>query len=257
MTQTPFLLTQIADGLCTIRLRRPPVNVLHAPMMRELIATLDSAAADPQVRAVLLTGEGERVFSAGVEVADHTPENNSGTSNTFHRLLEALYAFPLPIVAALNGAAVGGGHEVALACDMMLSTPDAKIGQPEIKLATMAMPATLLLQQRLPPNLIAEMLLGGEYLSGERAYALGLVNRLVSKENFVADCERFMQQFTRMSRPALMVMKEALVHARAGNLAAGLAWTHALVDEKVLPLEDLAEGLQAFQEKRAPNWKHR
>jgi cyclohexa-1,5-dienecarbonyl-CoA hydratase len=252
-----FLTTASDDGLCTIFIARPPVNVLHTPLMLELWDALDAAAADPGVRAVMITGYGQRVFSAGVAIDDHRPENMGQPGRGFNELVAYMRAYPLPLAAALNGAAVGGGLELAMACDMIISTPEAKIGQPEIKLASMAALAIPLLRDRVPSGILAEMVLGGETFDGARAYQVGLVNRLVSKENFLADCAAFMAQFTRLSRPVLMVNKEAVNRSRGRHYENEIEGLGALYRERLLPLEDAKEGLDAFEQKRAPQWKHR
>ena len=253
----PFIRTAKGNGLLTVWLDRPPVNVLHAESMRELQAALAQARDDLDVRAVLLTGTGERAFCAGVSVADHGPARSAETVEAFLALLTLLREFPLPVVAALNGAALGGGCELALACDMIVSKPEVKIGQPEIKLATLPTPAMLLMQGRLPANTIAEMILGGDPIDGTEARRIGLVNALVSQVDFMADCERFMQRFTRMSRPVLVLAKQGLRQAR-GDLFEREA--HGL-KQRLRPalgaLADFEEGLAAFAEKRPARWAHR
>ena len=249
--------TAAHDGLFTIYLCRPPVNVLNATMMTQIHSAVEIAEADDTVRAVMITGAGERVFSAGVEVADHSRERMQESMDVFHRLLAKLQAFSLPTAAALNGAAMGGGLELALACDMILSTADAKIGHPEIKLASIAVPGILMLQGRMPPNRLVELLAGGEPISGQDACAMGLVNRLVPKEGFEQECGNFMARFTRMSRPVLRLLKRVLVESRGKTLESGIVPMSRIYVEELLKLEDAAEGIEAFAQKRAPRWKHR
>lgn len=257
MAGESFLRSERADGLLTVFLARPPVNVLHVPMMAELQAVLDAASEDRDLRAILITGTGERVFSAGVEVADHTRERIVETMEAFHPLLARLRDHPLPIAAGLNGAALGGGCELALACDMIVAAPGARLGQPEIKLASLALPATLLLQGRLPANLIAEMLLGGEPLAADEAHRRGLVNRIIADDDFLAGCRAFMARFTGLSRPVVALMKKALAEARGASYEAGMAAMERITLDELLPLEDSGEGLDAFLEKRPPRWRHR
>lgn len=253
----PFVRTAQANGLLTVWLERPPVNVLHAESMRELQAAIEQARDDADVRAVMITGAGERAFCAGVSVSDHGPARGAETVEAFLALLTLLRAFPLPVVAALNGAAMGGGCELALACDMIVSKPNVRIGQPEIKLATLPTPAMLLMQGRLPANTIAEMILGGEPIDGIEAHRIGLVNALVSEVEFMADSERFMQRFTRMSRPVLTLAKEALRHARGDLFEREAVALKQRVRPALTALEDFNEGLIAFAEKRPAQWAHR
>ncbi|MEO8297723.1 MAG: enoyl-CoA hydratase-related protein [Burkholderiales bacterium] len=255
--QGPFIHASTRDGLLTLRLDRPPVNVLHAESMRELQAALAVAQDDAAVRAVLLTGAGERAFCAGVSVADHGPARGAETVNAFRDLLIALRAFPLPLVAALNGATLGGGNELALACDMMVARPGVKIGQPEIKLATLPTPAMLLMQGRLPANLIAEMVLGGEPILAEDAQRLGLVNAVLDGPDFDAACVHYMQRFTRMSRPVLVLAKQGLRQAHGDLFEREIDALKQRVRRPLAALEDFQEGLAAFAEKRPPQWRHR
>jgi enoyl-CoA hydratase len=253
----PFVRTVTANGLLTVWLERPPVNVLHAESMRELQVTIEQVRDNVDVRAVLITGAGERAFCAGVSVSDHGPERGAETVEAFLSLLTLLREFPLPVVAALNGATLGGGCELALACDMIVSKPNIKIGQPEIKLATLPTPAMLLMQGRVPANMIAEMVLGGEPIDGTEAQRIGLVNALVSEADFMADCERFMQRFTRMSRPVLVLAKQALRHARGDLFEREAVALKQRVRPGLAALEDFKEGLAAFAEKRPARWMHR
>jgi cyclohexa-1,5-dienecarbonyl-CoA hydratase len=244
-------------GVCTIRLSRPPVNVLHAPMMLEIGTALDQAEASSEVCVIVFTGARSGMFSAGVEVADHSPERIAGLMAEFARLLRRLRGFSLPSVAALNGTTLGGAFELALACDMMIATPDARIGHPEIRLASIAFPGILMLQGRLPPNRIVELLASGEPMDGAEAHRLGLVNRLVDADAFDAQTLDFVRSYTRMSRPVLQLMMRTLHQARGQDLETGFESAQRIYLEELLVLEDADEGIRAFAEKRAPVWRHR
>jgi len=252
-----FIRTAVHDGCFTLTLARAPVNVLHASMMAEIGTALDEAAALPEVRALVLTGQGQRVFSGGVEIADHSADRIGELMQDFARLLRKLIAFPLPTVAALNGAALGGGLELALACDMMVAAPEARLGHPEVKLASIAFPGILMLQGRLPPNRITELLAGGETMDAAEALRLGLVNRLLAADAFEAEVAAFVGPFTHLSRPVLMLMMRSLKTARGRTLETGFDELARLYLDELLPLADAAEGLAAYAEKRAPRWQHR
>lgn len=259
MTQAnaSFIHTACAGGVFSIRLARAPVNVLHEASMAEIATALGEAAARSDVRALLLASALPGVFSAGVEVADHSRERIAESIHCFVQLLQQLSNFPLPTVAALNGSTLGGGLELALACDMMVAVPDAKLGHPEVKLASIAFPGILMLQGRLPPNLITELLAGGEPMSATRAHQLGLVNQLLEPERFDDELAAFMARFTRMSRPVLMLMMRTLRQARGQTLASGLEAAQQLYLDELLALEDADEGVRAFAEKRRAVWRHR
>lgn len=249
--------TASQDGVFVIRLSRPPVNVLHAPMMTELIAALDFAESHTHDRAVLIMGSIPGVFSGGVEIADHSRERVGELMADFSRVLRRLGAMSLPTVAALNGTTLGGGLELALACDMMIAVPHAKIGLPEIRLASIAFPGILMLQGRLPDKRIVEMLAGGEPMDGVEAHRLGLVNRLFDHDSFESQAMTFMGQFTRMSRPVLRLMMRTLKEARGQTLDTGFESASRIYMDELLRLEDADEGIEAFAQKRRPVWKHR
>ncbi len=252
-----FIRTDSREGVFTITLCRQPVNVLHAPMMAEIEAALDVAQQQTHDRAVVITGSGMRVFSGGVEIADHSREAIGQLTIDFHRLLRKLQTFPVPTIAGLNGATLGGGVELALACHMMVCVPDAKIGFPEIKLASIAFPGILMLQGRVPQSRIAEMLAGGDPMDGTEAHRIGLVNRLVSRETFDADVAAYAAQFARHSRPVLNLMMRTLRQAQGNTLETGFDAGQRMYLDELLPLEDVDEGLNAYAQKRAPVWKHR
>jgi len=252
-----FIRTHSHDAVFTVQLCRAPVNVLHAPMMAEIEAALDVAQSHTQDRAVVITGSGMRVFSGGVEIADHSREAIGQITVDFHRLLRKLETFPVPTIAALNGAALGGGLELALACHTIVAVPEAKIGFPEIKLASIAFPGILMLQGRVPQSRIAEMLAGADPMDGAEAHRIGLVNRLVTRDAFDADVAAYAAQFARHSRPVLALMMRTLRQARGNTLESGFAAGQRMYLEELLPLEDVDEGLNAYAQKRAPVWKHR
>ncbi len=252
-----YIDTSSLQGVFVIRLSRPPVNVIHAPMMTEIIAALDLAESHNGVRAVLIIGAGSGVFSAGVEIADHSRERVSELMSDFSQVLRRIAATSLPTVAALNGTTLGGGLELALACDMMIAVPDARIGFPEIKLASIAFPGILMLQGRLPDNRIVELLAGGEPMDGIEAHRWGLVNRLFDPDAFESQAMGFMAQFTRMSRPVLRLMMRTLKEARGNSLVSGFESASRIYLDELLQLEDADEGIRAFAEKRRPVWKHR
>lgn len=252
-----FIRTAARDGIFEIRLARPPANVLHAPMMAEIGAALDEAAGREELCALAVTSALPRLYSGGVEVADHSRARIAALMADFAALLRRLRDFPLPTVAALHGDTLGGGLELALACDMMVAVPQARLGHPEIRLASIAFPGILMLQGRLPPNVITELLASGEPLSGADAHRLGLVNRLLEPADFDAELRAFLAPYTRLSRAALRLLMRTLRGARGQTLDSGFDAAARLYLDELLALEDAEEGVRAFAEKRAPAWKHR
>jgi cyclohexa-1,5-dienecarbonyl-CoA hydratase len=257
VTTHKYIKGTIADGLATLSINKPPYNVLDIETMRELNAALDQLRHDGNARVLVLTGEGEKAFSAGVEVADHTPDKVDSMIQTFHGIFHRLRAIDIPVIAAINGAALGGGCELALACDMAVIVSGAKIGQPEIRLGVFPPVAAVLLPRLLSPARANELLFGGASLDALEAHGLGLVNRVFPRETFRKDVLDFAQQFLGMSRAALIHTKRAIRAAAGHGFDGALAETERIYLTELMKTEDAVEGLNSFIEKRKPQWKHR
>lgn len=256
VNENKFVVSCLADGLLTLTLMRPPVNVLNIALLHELASLLDEAAQDASVRVLLLTGAGEKFFSAGVDVAEHTAEHAATMLKAFHRVMRQLHDFPLPTVVVLNGSALGGGLELALACDLRLAVEDAQLGQPEIRLGMFAPVAAILLPRLLPPALANEMLLSGATMDAARALQYGLLNRVFPRAAFDQEVTRFVQPYLQLSRSAQIQHKQAL------RMAVGLPFDAALDKleqhylHSAMTTADAQEGLAAFLEKRPAHWSH-
>jgi len=250
-----FVTLEVENGVARLSLNRPPLNVLHIPMLRQLEDGLAKLSANEDVRLLVLRAEG-KLFSAGVDVADHTPEKVGEMIPLFDRVCRALAEFPTPTLAVMHGHALGGGCELVLCCDLAVMAEGAKIGQPEIQLAALAPMAALRLPRLVGYRAAAEMLLSGESLSAEQALRLGLVNAVVPVEQLDGWVQEKAARLAGLSRVALLLTKRAL------RLGLG-DWTKALPEMERLYLQDLMrtadarEGLAAFLEKRQPQWKHR
>ena len=254
MTTANGLDYERADGLVTITIDRPPLNVLDIALMEALGAALAQAAADAEAKLVLLTGRGEKAFSAGVEVADHAPGRVERMVQVFGDIFRRLEAIPVPTVAALNGAALGGGCELAIACDMAVAAAHAKLGQPEIKLGVFPPVAAALLPQRIAPGKAYELVLGGETLSADEALACGLLNQVYPRETFAAGVRAYAATYLRHSRPVLALTKKALRAARGRPFLEALARADDIYLRELMATEDAREGLAAFLQRRQPVW---
>lgn len=242
-----FIDWQIRDGIGQLTLRRAPLNVIHIPMMRELLTALQTA----DVRALLLRAEGTlRVFSAGVDVADHTADKVGEMIPLFDSVCAALADFPAPTLAMVQGHALGGGCELALSCDLIVAAESANFGQPEIKLATIAPIAALRLPALIGYRRAAEMLFLGEVMSATEAARVGLINRAVPLAELESTVEQYLNKLRGLSGAALRVCKRALCHT------ADLSAMEKLYLDDLMSTTDAHEGLAAFIEKRAAVWKH-
>jgi len=257
MSGYKFLQYERNGEVIRIAVNRPPFNVLDIATMAEMNVALDQAAKEDGAKLLLVTGAGEKAFSAGVDVADHTRDKVQSMIDTFHGNIRRIMALPIPTVAAVNGAALGGGLELALACDMLVAAEGAKLGQPEIKLGVFPPIAAILLPRIVPVPRAMELVLGGGTIDAREALSIGLVNRVFPRESFAADTAKFLEPFLSLSRVALLYTKRAM------RVATGRPFLEALHDveqiylKELMATEDATEGLNSFMEKRKPIWKNR
>jgi len=257
MSDFKFIEYSANEGLVTIALDRPPYNVLNIATMEELNHALDLAAKELGAKLLMITGKGDKTFSAGVDVLDHTPDKVVQMLDVFHGILKRLMVFPLPTLAALNGSAMGGGCELAIACDMAVATEDTKIGQPEIKLGVFPPIAAILLPRTLPPSKVMELLLGGGLLDAKEALSLGLLNKVFPRASFAADTQDFLKQFLSLSRVALMHTKRAIREASGKPFFEALFTVEQIYLKELMGTADAIEGLNSFMEKRKPVWTNK
>lgn len=257
MAHSKFVAAGVADGLATLTLARPPLNILDLAAMEEMDAALAELAADPSVRLLMVSAAGEKAFSAGVEVADHTADKVDRMIGIFHSVIRRIEAFPVPTLAAVNGTALGGGLELALACDMIVAASGAKLGQPEIRLAVFPPVAVVLLPRLLPPARAHELLYGGGMITAEEALQYGMVNRVFARETFATQARAFAGGFLELSRAALASTRKAVRAATGRSFGAALADAETIYLKELMATDDAKEGLDAFLTKRKPRWQHR
>ncbi|MGD2253462.1 MAG: enoyl-CoA hydratase/isomerase family protein [Anaerolineales bacterium] len=250
-----FLTYATAEGVGTLTLNRPPANVLHIPMLQELQAVLAEAAKDSNIKVLVLRGEG-KLFCAGVDVADHTPERVGEMIPLFDRVCVALYEFPVPTIAVVHGHALGGGCELVICCDFAFMAQGVRIGQPEIQLAAMAPIAALRLPALVGDRWAARLLFTGEQLEAAKAAEIELIHRACPAEELEAAVGELVSRLTGLSAPVLRINKRGLLLGMRGGLPELQAIERLYLDE-LMALEDAEEGLKAFLEKRKPEWKDR
>lgn len=250
-----FLSTEIADGVAWLTLNRPPVNVLHLPMLREMEAALAALPQDEAVRALILQAEG-KLFSAGVDVADHTADKVGEMIPLFDRVCQALAEFPVPTVAAVQGHALGGGCELVLCCDLAVLAEHAKIGQPEIQLAAFAPIAALRLPYLVGYRAAADLMFSGRSLTAPEALHLGLVNAVLPAAGVREWAQEKAAAIAGLSQAATLLLKKALLLGY-GDWAGRLPAVEQSYLQDLMATADAHEGLHAFLEKRPPVWRHR
>ena len=254
MAGEPRLLsTREDDGVALLVLKNPPVNALSRAVLEELGRELASLTEDPTVRAVVLAGDGTN-FSAGadlkelatIEPAD-VPVMLGRAVATFRELAE----LPVPTVAAVHGLAVGGGLELALACDLRVADDSAKFGAPEVLYGLMpAYGGTQRLPRLIGPAKAKEMIFTGALLPAAEALRIGLVNKVVGGGQELRAARDIAHTIGQRAPKAVRAAKKAIALGADADLSSALATESQLFLEEVLPSEDLAEGIRAFGERR-------
>ncbi len=258
MATHQFIRTWDADGAAWISINRPPLNVLDIPTMEEIADAIRVVKGrELEVRALVLTSEGEKAFSAGVDVADYTADKVDRMVEVFHEIFRNLDDLCIPTVAAVKGAALGGGCELAVFCDMIVGAENLKIGQPEIKVGVFPPLAAVVLPRVIPEKRAFELIAGGEVIRADEAASLGLVNRVVPLDSFEEEFGKFLRVFTTLSGPVLRATKRAIRAARGLGFSEALHAVERIYLDDLMTTEDAREGLSAFLEKRAPVWKQR
>lgn len=253
MKATKQIRVERRDGVVCVVLDRPPLNILDIATLEELDAALGEIAADDAVRVVVLTGEG-RAFCAGIDVTDHIGDRVGPMLDIFHSVIERLFSLEPPVVAAVNGAALGGGCELMLACDLVLARDGAKLGQPEIRLGVFPPAAAAFLPLRIGVQRALDLILTGRTFTAAEGLSLGLVSRVIPADDFDAVVDVFVADLASLSGPVLKLAKRAALVPGRTDLGRFEA-AELLYAEELVQLADATEGLTAFLEKRPPVWK--
>ena len=249
------------EAVATITLDRPrALNALDPATLRELARAVRALRRDTTVRAVLVTGAGERAFSAGADVAamaDMAPEEGRALSQLGHDVLARLEALPVPVVAAVDGVALGGGLELALACDLIVASERARFGLPEIKLGLIpGFGGTQRLVRRIGQARAREIIYLGGMVTAAEAHRIGLVDRVVAPAALMATASALAAELAGQAPVALAQAKRATAVAADADLVTGSRF-EVEAFAAAFATEDRLEGLRAFREKRPPSWKGR
>ncbi len=245
------LIVEKANGIVKITLARPPVNVVNMALMTELSAALDQAR---QAQIVVIGAQG-KFFSAGVDVGEHRPETVDAMIRGFHTVIRKIWALEAPTIAAVQGNALGGGMELAMACDFIVASETAKFAQPEIQVGVFPPIAALMLPRLIPRKKAFEMILTGDAIDARTAERIGLVNVVAPPEEFESALNAFVARLTKLSGVVLRHAKRAATLALCADDGRVLTQIEALYLKELMKTADANEGLKAFMEKRAPVWK--
>ncbi len=253
---TPRVSLDREAGRATLVLQRPPLNILNIAMLEELDRALREVSRAGDARVLVLRGEG-KAFSAGVDVADHTEDRVEAMLRTFHRVLMLLFDLEIPTVARVHGPCLGGGLELAMACDLVYAASGSTLGQPEIRLASFPPFGAALYPLLLGLRGAAELILLGRNIPAERALEMGLVNGVHPPDELDARIDEICVELEGHSRIAVGLAKRALRQGLTLRPEEALREAERIYLEELMATEDAREGLAAFLEKRKPVWRDR
>jgi cyclohexa-1,5-dienecarbonyl-CoA hydratase len=239
-----------------ITLANPPLNVIDILMMEELASALGAVESRPEISTIVIRGAG-KCFSAGVDVAAHTPDLVSDMLEKFHAVIRAVVSSKKITVAVVHGHCLGGGAELAMVCDLVYSTTDALWGFPEIQLGCYPPVAVTALASLVSPKRAAELILTGKTISGTEAAAIGLATVSVNENELDTMVSECLDRIRVLSPAALALTKKAVYVWDAMHFDKGLARAEKIYLEELMKTEDAQEGIRAFLEKRQPQWKNR
>lgn len=250
---------EMSERLATITLNRPEaLNALNAKMLSELTMAFEHLSMAADVGAIILTGAGDKAFAAGADIKDMAGLNGMEMqrfSEKGRRLGDVMATCSKPILAAINGYALGGGCELALACDIRIASDRAKLGQPEVNIGIIPGFGG---SQRLPrlvgAGWAAELVFTGDSIDAATAERIGLVNRVVPHDRLMDEARALASKVLAKGPAAIALAKACLRAAQEMPLAAGLAFETSAFG-LVGTTQDKEEGIRAFLEKRAPAWK--
>jgi cyclohexa-1,5-dienecarbonyl-CoA hydratase len=238
----------------SITLHNPPINVIDIPMMEELSTAIASVEEDPQISILVLRGS-EKAFSAGVDVEAHTPDKVAEMLTKFHAIFRVLVTSKKVLVGEVQGHCLGGGAELAMTCDMVITSDTANWGFPEISLGCFPPVAVTALASVVGQKRAADLILTGRKFTGREASSLGLATAAVSDKEVGSKVTEIVTHLATLSPAALAATKKALYVWDAMHFDKGLSRAEKIYLEELMQTEDAREGIQAFVEKRAPRWK--
>jgi cyclohexa-1,5-dienecarbonyl-CoA hydratase len=247
---------EVDGGVGRLLLTRPPVNILNIAMMEEINRVLEDAAENHAIKVLTVQGEG-KCFSAGVDVGEHTGELTARMIEVFHGMFHRLDALPMPTVALLHRSVLGGGCELAAACDMVLASDDVKIGQPEIQVGVFPPVAAALFPRMFGTKKAFELVLTGAVIGASEAKQVGLINHVYPADAFKEKAEAFLAGLAGLSGVVLRATKKALRAGLAGRPLDSLDTIEKIYLDELMKTHDANEGLSAFLQRRKPCWEDR
>lgn len=257
-SQYETLLVELDGPVAVVTINRPKaLNALNQQVLTELLRLTSELSTSDTVRAIVLTGAGEKAFVAGADIAamaQMMPPEALRFAELGHRVMDSLESLPQPVIAAVNGFALGGGMELAMSCDILLASENARFGQPEVNIGVMpGFGGSQRLPRRVPFGVAAEILLSGENITSADALRIGLVNRVLPLAELVTEAKKLAHKMASRAPVAVAKTKQALQASRQMGLSDGNAHERQLFSE-LFATADQKEGMGAFLQKRPPSY---
>jgi enoyl-CoA hydratase len=249
----------IEEGIALVTIDNPAsLNALNAPTLTQLDQVFDQLAGNPEVKGVIITGGGEKSFVAGADINEFLQvkgDTAPGFMARGQRIFDKIEAFDRPVIAAINGFALGGGNELAMCCDIRIAAENALFGQPEVNLGIIpGYGGTQRLPRLIGPGKAKEIIFADERISAQEALRIGLVQRVVPKGQAVEEAKKLMKKILAKGPVAIRMAKKAINEGLGMSLRAGLD-LEGQCQGVCFGSEDKNEGAQAFLEKRTANFK--
>ena len=251
-----FVRYKIEGPVARLTLDRPEHNLLNERMLVEIAAGINSIGEKREIKLIVIDSAAKS-FCGGIELGEYTHRRVFQLLDAFHNAFSAMMDTSKPLLVVINGPAFGGGSELAALADLVVATPKARFAQPEIKLGVFPPLSAVILPYVLGPKVALELVLTGEAMTAERAYDLGLINRLVPEDQLEKTVEDLIAKVTAQSGPVLTMAKKAILGSVGVPLREGVRNSMKIFLNELSDLEDSQEGLRALVEKRAPKWKNR
>src|SRR6266481_6303199 len=249
---------QIQERVARITFARPPLNVLNIAMMREMGEALNECLPLRDLAAIVFDASPDtRAFNAGVAVEEHVPETVFQMLDSFHAVFRLLVQISRPVIALVDGPALGGGCELVAACDIVIATERSRVGQPEIKLGVFPPVAAILLPRIIGEKRARELIMLGDMIEAAEALRLGLVNYVVPGAELEPKLQSVLAKVRDLSAAALALTRAALDLGGQISFQSALTEVENLYLHELMKTEDAHEGVRSFMEKRKPEWHHK
>ncbi len=246
----------IDDRVARITFARPPLNVFNIAMMREIGGALSECIPRRDLAAIVFDAAADsRAFSAGVAVEEHVPETVFQMLEAFHSIFRLLRQIAKPVIAVVDGPALGGGCELVAACDIVIASERARFGQPEIKLGVFPPVAAILLPRIIGEKRARELILTGDLIDAAEALKLGLVNYVMPSAGLEQKTGDLLAKLRELSASSLGMTRAALDLGGRDSFESALAEVESFYLNELMKTADAQEGTRAFMEKRKPEWR--